>query len=50
MECNGIVLARMGSIAGLVTHLNLLIFNISLIDGKVPGAHLGRLSRFDTNS
>ena len=27
MECNGIILARMGSIAGLDTHLNLLIFN-----------------------
>ncbi len=27
MECNGIILARMGSIAGLATHLNLVIFN-----------------------
>jgi hypothetical protein len=25
MECNGIILVRMGSIAGLATHLNLLI-------------------------
>jgi hypothetical protein len=30
MECNGMILVRMGSIAGLATHLNLLIiFNRS---------------------